>query len=158
MRGWKIRFDAPPERGLTQCTEGGDILALFRAWNDAWPNERRESRRYTPAETHAWIGWWHGSRFLVTHAELINLSKGGALVEVDDRPPSSQPVWICLGAPHPIEHVQARVLDATLRPSGDYTARLEFYCAPASFFLAAGYESEVPRSRPIADGDLGPEA
>ncbi len=140
VRGWKIRFDSPPDQGTTCRAEQGDILALFRAWDEAPRKDRRSSPRYTPASTQAWVGWWKGTRFLVSQAELVNLSKGGALVRLNNRPPTSQPIWICLGAPHPVDYVQCRVLDASPRLDGDFRARLEFHApCPPSFFLAAGH-------------------
>lgn len=159
VRGWKVRFDSPPPFGPSYRSDPGDILALFQAWAGAgrFEVERRECPRYTPAETQAWVGWWKGSRFLVTRAELVNLSKGGALVTLGKRPPSSQPIWICLGAPHPVDYVQARVLDAApgienqaeAELEGAVIARLEFRapCSPR-FFLAAGQRvEERPASR-----------
>jgi hypothetical protein len=144
VRGWKIRFDSPPVWGLSQRAEKGDILALFQAWEGAFGNDRRQNARYTPTETQAWVGWWKMSRFIVSHAELVNLSKGGALVHLNHKPPTSQPVWICLGAPHPMDYVQARVLDAARGPADkEFHARLEFHSpCPASFFLAAGHRVE----------------
>ena len=139
LKGWKIRFDSPPDRVSTCRAEQGDILALFRAWEDAPRKDRRQSPRYTPATTQAWVGWWKGMRFLVSQADLVNLSKGGALVHLNNRPPTSQPIWICLGAPHPIDYVQCRVLDVSLKPAGDFLARVDFHSpCPPSFFMAAG--------------------
>jgi hypothetical protein len=144
VRGWKIRFDSPPEGGLTGRAEQGDILALFRAWDAAPRKDRRESPRYVPAETQVWAGWWKGTRFLVSQAELVNLSKGGALIRLSSRPPTSQPVWICLGAPHPVDYVQCRVLNISVRPTGDYHVRFEFHSPPPAFFLAAGFRVDPP--------------
>ncbi len=146
VRGWKIRFDSPPEIGAMSRSDQGDILTLFRAWDDAPRKDRRESERYTPARTQAWVGWWKGARFLVSQAQLINLSNGGALVHMTNRPPTSQPIWICLGAPHPVDYVQCRVLDAALKPAGDFHARVEFHapCSPR-FFLAAGHQVDEPQ-------------
>ncbi len=161
LRGWKIRFDAPPGEELSRLADSGDILMLFRAWDAAQRQltphvhiyradqgseggrERRENPRYVPAETKAWIGWWHGSRFIVTPIDLVNLSKGGALVGVSERPPTAQPVWLCLGAPHPLEYVQARVLDSSPRlGSADFRVRLDFHTpCPLGFFLAAGHRA-----------------
>jgi hypothetical protein len=93
------------------------------------------------------MGWWIGARFFVTRTELVNLSKGGALVHLLHRPPTSQPVWICIGSPSPLDYVQARVL-ATAPETPDervreFVARLEFHTpAPSSFFVAAGCRAE----------------
>jgi hypothetical protein len=145
VRGWKIRYDSPPDVGTAGRSESGDILGLFRAWDDAPCKDRRESERYTPARTQAWAGWWKRSRFLVSRANLVNLSNGGALVHMHNRPPTSQPIWICLGAPHPVDYVQCRVLDAALKPAGDFLVRVEFHApCPPRFFLAAGHTVDEP--------------
>ncbi len=146
-RGWKFRFDAPPPADLSRRLESGDILALFQAWQqaNAFPFEydRRESPRYVPAESHAYLGWWRGSRFLVTRAELLNLSQGGALIAVDRQPPTSQPVWVCLGTPTPRHHVQARVLDVADISETCRHLRLVFHQpCPAAFFEAAGERAD----------------
>lgn len=134
--GWRICFDGSPGEAAALRAEPGDILGLFRAW-DA---DRRESDRYCPAETKAWIGWWQATRFVVNHARLVNLSPGGALILLRERPPMGQPVWLCLGTPHPVDHVQARLRDAQPDPTLPVVrARLEFHLpCPAAFFVAAG--------------------
>jgi hypothetical protein len=172
-RRWKIRFDSPPRDGLLRCAEKGDLLALFRAWDGADRSsvERRRSPRYAPAETRAWVGWWRLGHFLVTRGEIVNLSQGGALMRLGQQPPTSVPVWVCLGTPYPVDYVQARVLEiatapppqpqpqpqpaavAPARPTpaapGDnaplYLTRLEFHApCPPSFFVAAGCSHDTP--------------
>lgn len=145
VRGWKIRYDSPPDAATAGRSEPGDILNLFRTWENAPRKDRRESERYTPARTQAWVGWWKGSRFLVSRADLVNLSNGGVLIHLTNRPPTSQPIWICLGAPHPVDYVQGRVLDAALKPAGDFLVRVEFHSpCPPHFFLAAGLSVDEP--------------
>lgn len=145
VNGWKFRFDSPPPGGVPGGARGGDILELFRAWDRSARGERREGARYQPFETRAYLGWWKGSRFLVTHAALINLSTGGALVQIDRRPPTSQPVWMCLGAPHPVHQVLARALEISAATDGGQRVRLRFHTpCPVSFFHAAGRRGGPP--------------
>ena len=69
--------------------------------------------------------------------------QGRSAIHLDTCPPMSQPVWVCLGTPHPIDFVQARVIDP--RGAGEVTfmARVEFHTpCPPSFFLAAGFREE----------------
>ena len=145
VRGWKIRFDSPPDGGADRPGgPGRHPLPLPRLGRGPAEGPPREPSAYTPATTQAWVGWWRGTRFLVSQADLVNLSKGGALVHLGNRPPTSQPVWICLGAPHPVDYVQCRVLDAALKPAGDFLARVEFHApCPPCFFLAAGHQVDV---------------
>jgi len=139
IRGWKFRFDSPPPEGVPGRADEGDIFALFAAWEGETRAERRDSPRYQPAETQVFVGWWKGAQFLITQAALINLSRGGALVELDCRPPTSQPVWVCLGTPYPIHHVQARALEVSAEAEGCQRVRLLFHTpCPFGFFRAAG--------------------
>lgn len=150
VKGWEFRYDSPPLEGAPARVESGDILVLFRAWARRNRLERRESPRYVSAETRAYLGWWKGSRFLVTPAELINLSRGGALVEIVRRPPTSQPVWICLGRPEPAHYVQARALEVSAGNGGVQLVRLQFHTpCPADFFRATGRRGE-PGEPPAA--------
>ncbi|MGE3819467.1 MAG: hypothetical protein AB7I30_08530 [Isosphaeraceae bacterium] len=169
LTGWKLRFDAPPPDGLMSRTSAGDVLSLFRAWDgaDRDPAERRRSPRYSPAETRAWVGWWRHGHFLVSKAEFINLSEGGALMRLTQKPPTSQPIWVCLGNPAPVDSVQARVLDAVAAttpnvPTGRdtilapnsivYVSRLEFHSpCPGSFFEAAG-RGDGNSPNPVGNG------
>jgi hypothetical protein len=145
--GWKFRFDSPPQRSEARRTESGDILALFRAWRETESQlltpDRRLSPRYAPESTRAWVGWWKKGSFRVANAEILNLSKGGALVHLDVCPPTCQPVWICLGTPNPVEFVQARILDPKGEGEVTFIARLVFHTpCPPTFFLAAGFRSQ----------------
>jgi hypothetical protein len=162
VTGWKLRFDAPPPDGALGRAAQGDILSLFRAWDGADREvvERRRATRYSPAESRAWVGWWRHGHFLVSRAEFVNLSEGGALMKLSQKPPTSQPVWVCLGTPAPVDSVQARVLDSvtamvpaasadegSLLTPGSlvYVSRLEFHApCPATFFAAAGRREGGP--------------
>jgi hypothetical protein len=142
--GWKYRFDSPPApRTLAAVVsvEPSDVLSLFRAWHTAETTraECRESPRYIPAESLAYVGWWGGGRFLVTRAVLVNLGPGGALVELDRSPPTSQPIWLCLSDPRPTFHVQARALEVSPAVEGLRRVRLSFHTpCPLEFFRAVG--------------------
>jgi PilZ domain len=147
--GWRMGFDALPDEAEALLAEPGDILGMFRAWDAARRPlagrvaERRESDRYRPAETNVWIGWWQAGHFVVIHARLVDLSQGGAQVLVRNRPPMGQPVWLCLGAPRPIDYVQARLREALAEPGRPgVRARLEFHLpCPTAFFVSAGREA-----------------
>ncbi|GAC1474440.1 MAG: hypothetical protein NVSMB9_24820 [Isosphaeraceae bacterium] len=152
IRGWKIRFDSPPTSSLSYRAETGDILGLFQAWQGATrEGERRRSPRHVPAETSAWVGWWKGTRFFVSRAELVNLSEGGALLCLSRRPPSTQSLWVCLGAPRPTVLLEARTLEAIPGTEGLYNTRVEFQSpCPPHVFLDARQDSHDSH-KPLPD-------
>jgi hypothetical protein len=170
-QGDRLRFDAPSHDVPASAAGGNDPLLSFQAWHgaDLAHGERRQSPRYAPAETRAWVGWWQQDHFVVCRGTIVNLSRGGALL-LSRRPPMAQPVWLCLGSPHPVESVQARVLEVTVatnqadvadgppQPPHDhgpelrYATRMVFHQpVPPTFFLAAGRRDDHhngPRTHP----------
>lgn len=145
INGWEFRYDSPPPEGAPRQVLSGDVLAQFRAFGAVNRFDRRECPRYSPFRTRAQVGWWQGKRFRVTRAALLNLSRGGALVRMGHRPPTSQPVWICLVTAGPAHHVQARVLEVATANDGVQRVRLQFHTpCPVLFFLTAGRRDEPP--------------
>jgi hypothetical protein len=125
---------------------------LFRLWQDEPALERRRAPRHQVVESRVWLGWSHGPEGFRSHSTLIiNLSRGGAFVFLDVKPPKDQRVWICLGTPDPIGYVEARVVAIKVSRQGQCAVRLEF-CEPCpyGFFEAAvcGLPRSEPRSRP----------
>jgi hypothetical protein len=101
---------------------------LLRARAASALGERRRSRRYPAVEDRAWLGWWRNERdYSIVAARLIDISRGGARVAMAEPPPRRQAVWVCLGAPRPIDCVRATTLEATRVRQGEYSVRLEFH-------------------------------
>jgi hypothetical protein len=147
----KIRFDTVAEGGAMPRAESRSLLGLFRLWGGAPTPERRRSPRHEVVEAQVWLGWWRGERgFLASSAVLINLSRGGAFVFVDERPPQDEPVWISLGMPDPVGFVESRVVAVKVSRQGQCAVRLEFRApCPYGFFEAAvcGLPPADPKSR-----------
>jgi len=103
-------------------------------------SNRRNSDRYIPAEDRAWLGWWEGSVFRTTEAELQNISKGGVLVRTALQPPRRSNVWICLEGPRRTEWVEGKVLDVAREQDKSATVRIMFdEICPYAFFEVAVY-------------------
>ena len=166
-RGTRVRIDAgsggPAAPGQDLAPGRGSLLRAFHAWGgplgrkgpliSSGPEpepERRAEPRHNPAECLAWVGWrtWRG--FRMNDAVLINLSRGGARVFLDERPPQGRAVWVFLEAPGRNAVVKAQSLDVKAAPTGQFSARVEFLeVCPYALFEAAvcGLAPSDPRTR-----------
>jgi hypothetical protein len=157
----KLRFDRIAPGSEAARAESRSLLGLFRLWDDRPTPERRRTTRHEPVESQVWLGWWRGEAgFLASSAVIINLSRGGAFIFLDDEPPHDEPVWICLGMPDPVGFVEARVLGVQKSRQGQCAARLEFRTpCPYGFFEAAvyGLSAADPRARRRSAGPSSEE-
>jgi hypothetical protein len=98
--------------------------------DDRWVDQRAFPR-FTPIESRSWIGWREKGARVLLPARILDLSEGGALVELDQRPPddrrlhfrlhdqlvpSSVEVWIAHQRPHLGRHRAGLVFSAPLPP------------------------------------------
>jgi hypothetical protein len=147
----KIRFDTVVQGAALPRAESRSLLGLFRLWGAKPAGERRRSPRLEVVESQVWLGWWRESAsFLASSAVIINLSRGGAFIFLDDQPPPDKPVWICLGMPDPVGFVEARVVEVKVSRQGQCAVRIEFRePCPYDFFEAAvcGLPASDPRRR-----------
>jgi hypothetical protein len=147
----KVRIDRLAPGAEPPRAESRSLLGLFRLWEGEPTAERRRSARHAVVESQAWLGWWRGEAgFRMQSAVIINLSRGGAFIFLDDRPPADQPVWIALGMPDPVGFVEARVVATQVARQGQCAVRLEFRePCPYGFFEAAvcGLPAADPRCR-----------
>jgi hypothetical protein len=164
----RIRIDSVAQGAVVPRAEGRSLIGLFRLWGDQPKPERRRLPRHAVVESQVWLGWKRGEAgFLAGAALLINLSRGGALVFLDERPPRDRPVWICLGMPDPVLYVEAQVVAIEVARLGQCAARLAFHePCPYAFFEAAicGLPRSDPRRRarraagPAAGSDPAPKS
>jgi hypothetical protein len=135
-----IRCDAPPREEGAQAgrAERTGLLDHFRRWFTPPPPECRSAARYA-ARTHVvWLGWWQAEQeFFALTARLVNISRGGALVLVQQAPPENHLIWICLGTPEPDECLAAKVLAVRTTRRGECALRLAFRDPCPSHFLEA---------------------
>ncbi len=100
--------------------------------------ERRVSPRYSVVDRVARLVWDQPGAFGDTTARLIDLSIGGALMEVSQLPPRNQPIWICLRGMG-VEHgTTATVVSHSRGWRGPYYVHLAFdQICPYEFFKRA---------------------
>jgi hypothetical protein len=119
-----------------------DLLSFFVDGEGQVVQDRRCSTRHAAVVHRAWLGWWtRPGEFGSVAAYLEDISLGGAKLLVTATPPAPQQlIWLCVGAPDPIECVQAKVLAVTPRPEGDCIVRVAFGApCPQNLYQTAIY-------------------
>src|SRR3954469_1019702 len=86
--------------------------------------ERRGFPRYPALDNTAQVGWWRNGQVEATSAQLMDVSREGMLVLVDDDPPQGLAVMIRLIQPTPTAWVEARVTESRPLRQGPYQLRL----------------------------------
>jgi hypothetical protein len=100
--------------------------------------ERRRSPRHPPTEHRLWLGWRTERDFVVVHADLMNISQGGALMLVSEPPPRGSLTWLRLEGPTPIEDVCALVIETVRMGRNEHGVRVAFREPfPPEFYQAA---------------------
>ncbi|AGA25816.1 PilZ domain-containing protein [Singulisphaera acidiphila] len=105
--------------------------------------ERRGFPRYPALDNTSQIGWRHDGRLVTSSAQLMDVSRAGMLVLVDDDPPHGVPVMIRLLSPTVTTWFEARVAESRAMRQGPYQLRLVFSNGlPMSFFALAASRYE----------------
>jgi hypothetical protein len=143
-----IRFDPCPSENMT-ARAGGSLLGLVRKRSESVVQERRTETRHEIAECRAWLGWqiWRG--LSAPDALIVNISRGGALVFLDEPPPRGS-VWIFLETPNVRTTIKAKTLEIQTTSSGQCAVRLAFDTpCPYGVFEAAvcGLPPADPKQR-----------
>lgn len=100
--------------------------------------ERRGSRRYPALDNTAEVGWQYDGQLVTSSAQLMDVSRNGMLVLVDDEPPSGVTVMIRLVSPTVTGWFEARVAESRAMRQGPYQLRLVLGNGlPPSFFALA---------------------
>jgi hypothetical protein len=150
----RFRFDSAPS-GDPSARPGGSLLGLFRMRGETAERERRAEPRHEITECRAWLGWkiWRG--FRAPSALIVNISRGGALVFLDEPPAPNRPVWIFLETPQVRTIIKAKALETRTTNSGQCAVRIAFETpCPYSVFEAAvcGLSPADPKRRIRAEG------
>jgi PilZ domain len=145
----RVRVDA----GSDLATDRRSLLGTFgqRAFRVFVPpaSERRGTPRHQ-VECLAWVGWKSWRRFTMNDALIVNLSRGGALIFLDEPPPRYRPVWVFLETPGQQTIVKAQVCAIQTTAQGQCSIRIVFdEPCPYAFFEAAvcGLTATNPRLR-----------
>jgi hypothetical protein len=123
-----IRLDPAPRCRTVASPRGRQgIVALFRTWIRRAPAERRLAARHQAGGGKLWLGWWDGNKvFTAVHAEVVNISRGGALVRTAEPPPELRELWVCLDLSGPGDCVCGSVLSVEPVRRGSWIVRFEF--------------------------------
>lgn len=156
-RGKSVRIDQGSGGGSEMAPGRGSLLRAFGAWGRrsvrsaaVSEQERRFADRHDEVECLAWVGWKTFRRFHMRDALIINLSRGGAQIFIDNPPAGNRPVWVFLETPGENAIVKARVLDLRTTAGGQCALRVEFHepCPYAVFEAAVcGLAPSNPRMR-----------
>lgn len=149
-----VRLDRPPasksEAGAAALSvakpEKAWALELIRQAIGGQPRaqERRESIRHPAVDASVWAGWWEGDEFGVTEGKLIDLSRGGALVVLGERPPGRDPVWFYKESGEALATVRGYVVRTTVAPEGAFAVRFRFVTQCPTFFFQAALCRQPP--------------
>lgn len=148
-----VRLDSAPKTDIDEPDLNGGLLELFRAWLLREPQDRRSMPRHTTYDLRIWIGWCRDEQsFFATHARLVNISRGGALVHVSDAPAQGKLACVCLGEPEPKDCIEAKVLEVRSERTGGFSVRLAFSeSCPHKFFEVA--VCMLPAKSPNEEGN-----
>ncbi|QDV38943.1 DnaJ domain-containing protein [Tautonia plasticadhaerens] len=104
-------------------------------------SDRRRWPRFSAADSRVRLGWWKGGAYQTTTARLVNISRGGAVVEADALPPKEGSVWICSTSRGDAGWVEAELRPAMIRPRGPHRLRLIFrdHSSAEPFFSASAF-------------------
>ncbi len=146
----RLRFD----RAAGGLCHGGLNRSLLLGLNrDVEPVqylERRAEARYDVPTCCSWLGWrtWRG--FKMRDSLIINISLGGALIFLDEVPPTRGKLWLYLETPRQKTVIPAKVCEIRQTRLGQAAVRLAFFRrCPYDIFEAAvcGLTPVDPRTR-----------
>jgi hypothetical protein len=155
----KIRLDNGISDGKDFKAGRGSLLGAFSSWaadgglskQKPPSDERRRDPRLSGVECLARVGWRVWGRIKSTDALIINISRGGAQVFLDSRPPVRRSIWLFLENPSGARVAKARVIKLRELASGQVMAHVSFRkpCSFAFFEAAVcGQAASDPKTRP----------
>lgn len=98
--------------------------------------ERRGFPRYPALDNTSQVAWWLDGRVETTAAQLMDVSREGLLVLVDDEPPHGATVMVRLITPIPTVWVEARIAESRQLRQGPFQLRLVFLNGSPTGFIA----------------------
>lgn len=133
--------EASPSPDFHQGTspESGGLFDLIRRRIRARrvKQERRESVRHPAIDPGVWVGWWDGDDFGVVEGRMTDLSRGGAQIWMDVRPPSREPIWFYKETGDVLATVRGYVVRSGVSREGGYAVRFRFATICPTFFCQA---------------------
>jgi hypothetical protein len=155
-----VRLDPPYD---TQATAGAPeapsressrLLDRLRKAILAARSDRRDMVRHDVVDHDIWVGWWSGEHFGAVLGRLENLSRGGALAVLGDRPPRKQPIWLYREVGSTLAFVRGEVAGVRPSPGGAFAVRFRF-AAPCPTELCQATICGRGRPRGAGQGRAG---
>lgn len=144
-----IRLDMVPGK-VADASAGAEtrgVLEKFQTWIRSAPTERRQAARHSTGGGKLWLGWWDSNRvFSAVNTEVVNISRGGALVRAAESPHELREIWVCLDVMEPDDCVPASVLSVEPVHPGSWLVRIEFSAPCPHGFLATTVAGPAPRA------------
>lgn len=128
---------AKPRPHVSARGRGGEVPGLKAVGG------RRRETRYRAAEQRVWVEWWSDGEFNGLSGQLLNISRGGAMVVIGASLGDEQRLMLLIEDVAGV-WVEAVVRAATPSRGGVYQTRLEFLdpCPPEFLEAAAcGFEA-----------------
>ena len=154
-----IRLDQPASSPVdeTVCPEHPTWLDRLRKAISADKKDLRSSTRHRAIQREIWVGWWTDEEFGAVNGSLENISKGGAMIVLNARPPKNQPIWIYKEVQQTMTCVRAKIVGVIPAPHGSFSARFRFEVpCPAALetsAISAGSSTRKGSSRGMVGGD-----
>ena len=131
IRGRKLfRLDTPThplaEQDTPPTPENGRLWSLIWGRVQAVTQERRGGMRHPAVSQDIWVGWATRNQFEALDGLLINISRGGALIVLRNRPPRDRPVWVYKEIASSVWSVRGEVVGFTPAPGGAFAVRFQF--------------------------------
>ena len=146
-----IRMDQPagPPAEVPVTPEHPSWLERLRKAILADQKDLRSSKRHRAIQREIWVGWWTDDEFGAINGSLENISRGGALILLNARPPKKQPIWIYKEIQEAMTCVRAEIVGVFPAPQGSYAARFRFEApCPADLEKSAISIGQVSRKGP----------
>jgi hypothetical protein len=124
-----LHVDRPAEAAAPPSVvgkAGGLIDLIVRAVCPDTTADRRAAPRHPVAEDSVWVGWWRGDDFDATTGRVRNVSRGGAEIVLDRKPPKTQSVWIYKEVGTTVASVRGEMVGHTPAPGGAFAVRFRF--------------------------------
>ena len=148
-----IRLDQPAGAPADEpvSPESPSWLERLRLAILADRKELRSSTRHRAVHREIWVAWWTNEEFGAVNGSLENISRGGALIVMNTRPPKNQPIWIYKELQGEMTCVRAKIAGVTPAPDGSFAARFRFEApCPEALEKSAIAGSSAARKSPRA--------
>jgi hypothetical protein len=78
-------------------------------------------------EYRSWLGWWDHAEFVALACRLIDISRGGVALEIEELPPADHDVWFCLHPGERTDCVSGEVVGVSAGVRGRHRIRIAFW-------------------------------